>query len=602
MNRIYQGKVTKVQTLKPGAKGIGPDDWQDLPDWQDALWQHHQLFQDAVNYYTLALAALAEGLASEKFTHGWIQAAGERAAADPKLETDEKRIKARADAEKVAQAQIKAALSWRDKVRESWQQATRKATRFDGPHARVASWFGLNPATSDFAACAKRVLRANSATTDIRAAALLQLLEEADKSDLNQMCVSRLPWFCTPKGQLDATPKTVVAEQEKAMLAVVRVVHEASATDLETIGAQVEPGYFMTQFPKAQMTGEEARAEAERLFAACAKKFKALDEQKEAFRKRLDKFGAELSLPCLGRKPKGCYPYAVIFKLLPSAATWECFKQVTASQFKRAQKGVTAPAIADCIANTRINDEPLFEYFTNFTLVREAGNKDRAVWFDLDLAAFIEAIKSPHRYFQDTIKREQAADQLKAKIAAMKARGRAASGEEDALPGFEGDNRIALLEELVTDTLGYLAEADASTTPGGKTEYSIQERTVRGFSEVKRRWLGLVEKKPATTEDELLKVLADEQGKHGMISAAPPFTANWPSPSSSLSGALQEQKRGMRTIRFVPGWTIGNSVVNWRTRSAPSGLHQPMRCIRRGSSSYPNKAASGQNTKPAPLP
>ena len=58
MNRIYQGKVTNVQKLKPGAKGKKPEDWKDFdPDpkqakakWQAALWQHHQLFQDAVNY------------------------------------------------------------------------------------------------------------------------------------------------------------------------------------------------------------------------------------------------------------------------------------------------------------------------------------------------------------------------------------------------------------------------------------------------------------------------------------------------------------------------------------------------------------------------
>src|SRR5207253_1890067 len=33
--------------------------------WQDALWQHHELFQDAVNYYTVALAALGGGLPDE---------------------------------------------------------------------------------------------------------------------------------------------------------------------------------------------------------------------------------------------------------------------------------------------------------------------------------------------------------------------------------------------------------------------------------------------------------------------------------------------------------------------------------------------------------
>ena len=33
--------------------------------WEDALWNHHQTFQDGVNYYTLALVALGEGLPAD---------------------------------------------------------------------------------------------------------------------------------------------------------------------------------------------------------------------------------------------------------------------------------------------------------------------------------------------------------------------------------------------------------------------------------------------------------------------------------------------------------------------------------------------------------
>lgn len=56
MNRICKGRVTKVEQPKPGVK----NEWDPLPDWQDALlvsskqgedgWQHHELFQDAVNF------------------------------------------------------------------------------------------------------------------------------------------------------------------------------------------------------------------------------------------------------------------------------------------------------------------------------------------------------------------------------------------------------------------------------------------------------------------------------------------------------------------------------------------------------------------------
>ncbi len=114
MNRIYQGKVARVEILNPDAKGdwllfhrdtnqakelskqipalrqqVEPEiaeraklskeqrqytpkspqleQYENLRDaqreqWQSALWEHHQLFQDAVNYYAFALAVMAEGM------------------------------------------------------------------------------------------------------------------------------------------------------------------------------------------------------------------------------------------------------------------------------------------------------------------------------------------------------------------------------------------------------------------------------------------------------------------------------------------------------------------------------------------------------------
>jgi len=55
MNRIYQGKVTAVEI--PDSK-----DEPGKPLDLDILWRHHELFQDAVNYYAFALAVMAEGM------------------------------------------------------------------------------------------------------------------------------------------------------------------------------------------------------------------------------------------------------------------------------------------------------------------------------------------------------------------------------------------------------------------------------------------------------------------------------------------------------------------------------------------------------------
>jgi hypothetical protein len=54
MNRIYQGRVTKLQFLKPGIK----NEWSEPQEDLTPLWRHHELFQDAVNYYIVALASL----------------------------------------------------------------------------------------------------------------------------------------------------------------------------------------------------------------------------------------------------------------------------------------------------------------------------------------------------------------------------------------------------------------------------------------------------------------------------------------------------------------------------------------------------------------
>jgi hypothetical protein len=48
MNRIYQGRVTKVE--RPNGKGTeGKQQWQLLEEWPEKRWRHHELFQDVVN-------------------------------------------------------------------------------------------------------------------------------------------------------------------------------------------------------------------------------------------------------------------------------------------------------------------------------------------------------------------------------------------------------------------------------------------------------------------------------------------------------------------------------------------------------------------------
>jgi hypothetical protein len=46
LKRIYQGCVSNVKI----PTGNTENPWRPLDDWKSALWQHHELFQDAVNF------------------------------------------------------------------------------------------------------------------------------------------------------------------------------------------------------------------------------------------------------------------------------------------------------------------------------------------------------------------------------------------------------------------------------------------------------------------------------------------------------------------------------------------------------------------------
>jgi hypothetical protein len=91
----------------------------------------------------------------------------------------------------------------------------------------------------------------------------------------------------------------------------------------------------------------------------------------------------------------------------------------------------------------------------------------------------------------------------------------ATSTDEDseALPGFEGDERVRLLKILVQDKLKWVAEAEGGSGEADSKEYAIRERTVRGFSEIKRRWRAAIEAGNAP-EERLLEILGEEQTAH----------------------------------------------------------------------------------------
>jgi len=414
MNRIYQGRVSDVRSLNPDAKAAPERRWLPLEGWDGALWEHHRLFQTAVNYYTLCFAALARGM-DEAFEARMVDSARNMAARDPRHKTDAAREKAVIEAVDAARAKTRAVRKWRDAVIATWVSSERKGKPLDGGYKEVAPILDVEVVPGiktefAFAACASAALAGSNALDQQRAEALMQLLEEADITDLNQLGVGRLPFFCTASGALGAVSRAEVSRQEMARQRIAIEFQAMSDDAAIAAAASLDLGVFLTTPPTEEVVGEEAARTLRKYWEKVSKVYPDLDKAAA----RLDAIAPRtaqknvamdvetiscrepLRIPALGRKPSGIYPVAAVFRYIPCAETLSAFRLATASLCKTKEK----VEVKDAIADSRVGGAPHFDYFTNLAFQRDAGAKQRAAWFEFDLAAFVEAVKSPHRYFQ----------------------------------------------------------------------------------------------------------------------------------------------------------------------------------------------------------
>jgi hypothetical protein len=487
MNRIYQGKVTAVE-IPDGKDERGQPNWKKIDDWQLVLWQHHQLFQDAVNYYTLCLANMAEGAGAELARSG-----------------EQKRPR------------VTAMLNWRKELRGQWKRASRKARHFDGPHATLIKHLKNATAEMEFEDVEKRSLR-NGASAELRLAALLNLLdlvgaagEDADLTPKARSIMPPLFQAVLKGGDAVAANRQLATSQTYA-----RRISEAKEEQFDEIAHRLVLDCFLKTPPDPTQaySGEKAAKRLRNCFDATVKKFPALRAIRENFEHEIARLlasdPAALQMP-KGNKPPSLFHVVSVFKHLPRRETWEAVVKSSASLLKRE---IHAEAKSDPLFDVRIDGVPPFDYFSNLAFVSSGKPKAQGVWFEFDLMAFVEALKSPHRYYQDTQKREAEAEKLHTEIRLMEGRGQMPKDDEEQVYGFEEDKRFDLIKKLVnSEELRVEAEAEGDFTSGAPTEYGITERTLRGFDEVRQRWLALAES-GEPNEEQLRGFVAEIQADH----------------------------------------------------------------------------------------
>jgi len=485
MNRIYQGRVCKIE-MPDGKDEQGNPRWKPLNDWEKVLWQHHELFQDAVNYYIVALASLGSS-------------------------PESKLTKLRGLLEKVWETADKKGQR-RQGMRESLQRAWQLA---EPPTLTVAVQKFTKPLADD----------SISPTTAEKAAEYL-LFKLGGDSAIQQGGREFLPMFC----DVESTATFKLSSERRGRTDdEQRLQHELNKQltpeEIYNLAASISLGSVVNLQPDAAPdTGEALIA---RLKAAA----KTFADQLPAGQldNWLPTLDANFSLP----KRRGGninvkrVDACSLFLAFPNQITKEVFQSTfSIPKVKPVERNADGSSDESSDDDSRFivnGDDPIklsrgargyvFPGFTALPIWQRDGRK--LAWKEFDIAAFKEALKVYNQFQQNVEKREDKLNAFAAKLLIMdgerameayasetdkalrerlekvwresKGKPKAPtndSGEETSLPQFTGDARIDRLRQIINDDLA----DEYRLTDGHKTAYGLRRRTMKGWGEVKRKW------------------------------------------------------------------------------------------------------------------
>jgi len=473
--RIYQGRVTQTEFCEAAHAGLFTTD---LTSTEHPLWQHHALFQQAINYYLVAIAALA----------------------DPK------------------QQDVLAKLH--ERVVAEWTGGQRKRGIVKGFGESVAPLFDLpvNATPTDVFAA---LLPPIAGLTDARHLAGLLLLEKCQgDAGIQQGGRGYWPRFCDPDSNptYDFAASSLASAAGKEQLAAHIHNPEVSDSTLRTLADKMDLSWTVKIHPGKYFVGEEARA---RLGEGIDHFLQVIDDADEPrvkawatlhkgpslladLRKRLPALPQDLQIPRNRKAAPGLTFATLLFKTFPSHAT----ASLLALHVKAPPKATKSEKKNDLTSAStakpdfaRLGDDPIklaragnvvFNAFTALKSRWQPVSPGKPMWSEFDISAFKEALKAVNQFRLKTEERtaRQAAllEQLDYQRALRASAPRIDNATKDAdesesLVRLGDDSRFRQLE-AVLDTL-----AKASEHPD--EGYGLTRASLRGWSELRRDWLAL---------------------------------------------------------------------------------------------------------------
>jgi len=478
MNRIYQGRVSKVEI--PGDK---ENPWQPLPNWQDILWQHHELFQDAVNYYTVCLLALAS---SEANPLTKIRQRIEATAGEPENE------------------------------HHVWTKVSRKGAVRLGLRDAVAKYLTPENKLSTPQECFAAVLKGNETSAEALDAALMQMLQICagkEEGAIKQVGRDYWPKFCDSGTGANFGGDTVMLAREDAKLRLPAILyHPETRWDSPALKEFDVYSIATPDNRNPVIAGDEAKQRLLKAVGHWATLKGGNETAFEGLKTLILALSDEVKIHrYIGSSAKGGVQSRLFALLL--------FKYVEPSEFTFGLLKESFPAVTDfsILSNPPAKQEGVdpiklaratrgyvFKAFTALAEWSIPTNKNEASLLkQFDIAAFKYALTTLHQIEVKAKERKEKKQKIDERLLAMRDaeiragwKVAAESESDDRPPLLAGDERITRLEAALASLP---VVQDLCDVEGQAPEYGLLPRTIRGFAELSERWNKLTEIKQTSS-------------------------------------------------------------------------------------------------------
>ena len=456
MNRIYQGRVSKVL-----------DDQNKELDLH-VLWEHHKLFQDAVNYYLVCLLSLATDTESEM-------------------------------------AKLRNRITQEGSETYVWGSFRKRGVKREGMRKSIAPFLTPGNDTPTFEQASAAVLAGNTfaVTAEGRAAlaaGLRQLLSKCTGgSGCRNAAPEFLPRFCKPDfGGNYVEDKAAIARQADK-LRFPFVLHDAATRpDSKSLDSFHVHSIALPNPKKTEFKDAEAIGKLREMVSAWRERQPDSTVEWIRLEEKISKLPENFVIPgYAATSAKGDIKFRLfamfLFRFVErSDFTLQLLRSTTpapkAGEKPPATESGKTETAGDPIRLARGARGYVFRGFTS--LLCWGGNESgKLQWEKFDVAAFEEALKALHQVEEkgkerakELARKRACHDYQRGKSKKWKSEG--GTDEDSRPPVLAGDERVERLEHLVDVEL----RAEYEMSEGVEVKYGLQQRTIRGFRELQKIW------------------------------------------------------------------------------------------------------------------